>query len=41
MKKDLEILKTKSVIAFRLSGKLFQQIRDWEYAIDEMVSRSS
>ncbi|MCP4985869.1 MAG: hypothetical protein GY928_07325 [Colwellia sp.] len=34
---DLEILKTKSVIGFRVSGKLFQQISDWEYSIDEMV----
>jgi hypothetical protein len=36
-KKDLEILNAKNVIGFRVSGKLFQQISNWEYAIDEMV----
>ncbi|MCP4542184.1 MAG: hypothetical protein GY832_34105 [Chloroflexi bacterium] len=36
-KQDLEILKTQDAISFRLSGKLFQQISDWEFSIDEMV----
>jgi hypothetical protein len=36
-KKDLEILKTPGVIGFRVSGKLFQQISDWEYVLDKLV----
>lgn len=36
-KQDLEVLKTRGVIGFRISGELFQQISDWEYSIDEMV----
>lgn len=36
-KQDLEVLKTKEGLGFRVCGKLFEDISKWEYSLDETI----